>query len=532
MADDLSLQLVIKALLDSKGFEDAKAALGQLATKANESAPALDKTGGAAKGLSKEMGGARGGVADLTRALLQNIGITGPAGEVAKATGTAVNFFTGAATAAAVAATGFTAAAVLLLPTLLDLAGANDDVAANARAAADSLLDFREQVNRYLAVAPDAPQAVRDLAAALDQLALARQRQEIQSVKDKIAELEAGMRRVPGPIESMRFAFVAAFGDLTAWQEKHNQGNKDNAQTVETLRIKLGELEEAQRRGVVLGEDYARKTREAEEASRLRTEALDRERKAQEDLNAAIRDGERFQKTFVDQGALARDSERLAKAEKERAEAVGELTEAQVEQFTVFETEEKRRARRQREVEDAEAALAAADKQRAAEKRADDAATVAQGFAITAQLFGQSKAARIAQAVADTYAAATRALADFPWPYNLAIAALMIAQGRKNVMQIQKANLGFDDPFSDLLAERLGRRSAGDFVKHFGVGFEGGMRGAGGAIYNQTSQTTINQGGPNVTVRHLVGGDRAAVERWLMRTLSRAQRRDARARLR
>jgi hypothetical protein len=57
-------------------------------------------------------------------------------------------------------------------------------------------------------------------------------------------------------------------------------------------------------------------------------------------------------------------------------------------------------------------------------------------------LFGESKAVRVAMAIADTFAGATRALAEHPAPYSYAIAAGIIATGFANIKSIMSARPG------------------------------------------------------------------------------------------
>jgi hypothetical protein len=57
-------------------------------------------------------------------------------------------------------------------------------------------------------------------------------------------------------------------------------------------------------------------------------------------------------------------------------------------------------------------------------------------------LFGESKAVRVAMAIADTFAGATRALAEHPAPYSYIVAAGIVAAGLANVKSILSAKPG------------------------------------------------------------------------------------------
>lgn len=67
--------------------------------------------------------------------------------------------------------------------------------------------------------------------------------------------------------------------------------------------------------------------------------------------------------------------------------------------------------------------------------------SVLSNLAVVAQAFGKKgfaafKAIRIAEAIVATYAGASRALIDYPWPYSIAVAAATVAAGIANVATI------------------------------------------------------------------------------------------------
>jgi hypothetical protein len=131
---------------------------------------------------------------------------------------------------------------------------------------------------------------------------------------------------------------------------------------------------------------------------------------------------------------------------------------------------------------------------------ADEVTAARRAYANTAtalsDVFNKNKALAIAGAIVDTWAGANKALNDptpMPTYLRIALAAMVAAQGLANVMAIEKAAPGFDDPMSDMIASKLGRKSAADFVRLFGSGFHSGlvgMNGGGGT----TNNTTINRG--------------------------------------
>jgi len=74
-------------------------------------------------------------------------------------------------------------------------------------------------------------------------------------------------------------------------------------------------------------------------------------------------------------------------------------------------------------------------------QRSQDAAYASVRTGLLA-LFGESKAVRVAMAIADTFAGANRALAEHPAPFSYAIAAGIVATGLANVKSIMSARPG------------------------------------------------------------------------------------------
>ncbi len=150
------------------------------------------------------------------------------------------------------------------------------------------------------------------------------------------------------------------------------------------------------------------------------------------------------------------------------------------------------------------------EKMAAAEKR--EAALNASSAVLgsLSQLFPKVKAFAIAQAIINTYQAATAALGSPPWtPANFALAAATIITGLAQVQQIRKTNTGFDDPAHDRLARIGGYRWAGDMVREF---MRGSTEGWGAAMQNPiaaaastVSQTSITNapsyGGSTINIK-------------------------------
>jgi hypothetical protein len=151
-----------------------------------------------------------------------------------------------------------------------------------------------------------------------------------------------------------------------------------------------------------------------------------------------------------------------------------------------------------------------------------------------AEAFGKNKALNIASAIANTWAGADLALATYAYnpPLAIAMAAAIAAAGLANVVNIEKASPGFDDPMNDIIAEKLGRKSARDFVRLWGGGFHDGLTMATGG--GESSSTTVNrntyfQGG--VHLGGFFGGNENELLTQMSRKLNVIARKEGRATL-
>jgi len=480
MAEDLKLEIVIQALLDAKGFEDAKANLSSLATTANAAAPAIQKTGESAKKMGESMGGTRGPVADLTRILLQQVGVTGAAGEAAKAAGTAMYFLEGAATASAVAISGGVAAIAILLPKLIDWFSATEEQTEEQNNLRDSLEATSELINRLIQDVPQLAAKYREIAEVLHGAALDKQTDRLRELLNRQGELQKKIAET-----------------TSEWQKANY------AREIEQLQAEVRLLMAAQEQHVTVTEMV---TKEREK----HTKATDRDTKAVKEKTAAVEKLTEAQKQDIDaQIDIIRFNEREAKKrrkdedeEVDRLLAFGRLREDQ----------------------------AAIDDQIARQRRMD-ALTVKEMYAnaITTALaaFTSNKSILIAGAIADTFAAANKAWAQ-GGIYAAPMVALIIASGMANVQQIRKAEpggVGFDDPFADMTARKLGQKSAVDFVRNFAGGFTPGVVAGMGAMGGHTQNTTINRGTTiNMGGIHGALGPRPAFDKWLERAMVKATR--------
>jgi len=524
----VDLAIVLKAILDAKGFEQAQSYLKGYAYRVNETKPALDDASKKVKGLGDQFGGTRGPVADLTRVLLQNIGVTGAAGEVAKTAGAATYFLGGAVSFTTVAATGFVAVAALVLPYLVEWFKKTKDAGEAHEALKTSLDDLLPQLKEYLKVVKNAQPELKALADVLLANAFRDQKDEAVKLSESNKENRKRVEALDA-VEQTRLRNLQIFaGRTSALTAEEKKQREEAAESIVNQEAKLNALLGAIEDGVLLTSEIATATDHATEASKRRAKALEDEKKRQEELNAQLQAAEaaKFRDPSV-QAALARDSEALAKREaKAKMGALDEETAALLVQGdTNRQTEEERQRLIDQRTTD--------EKQAGADKRATDAATLAAGTASLTSFFGNNKAARIAQAIVDTYAAATRALAELGPIAGPVMAGVMIAVGLANVATIRKQEVGFDDPFNDLLAAKMGRKSAADFVRYFGIGFQNGMQGAGGGP-SQTYHThrvdrSTHYGG--VSLGGFFGTNETEMLKYLNRKLIQINRHETRTKV-
>lgn len=197
----------------------------------------------------------------------------------------------------------------------------------------------------------------------------------------------------------------------------------------------------------------------------------------------------------LEDDAIKSEAEFQKNITKLRAYGVRET--ARMEREMDAERERLKDAQTKRIVEEVRMRKAAAEAEKAART---DAALAA--IALGRQVFGESKALSIAEAIVSTYQAAAGQLAMKPvGPWNIALAAIMIASGLAQVAKIASTQpttqgTGFDDPRNDRAAYLGGRRWAADMIGEFtsgvSAGWADGMRG--GVTNNTTNDNrrTVN----------------------------------------
>lgn len=515
MADDLNLKIVIDTLLNAKGFDEAKAALAGLTGATNTTATAADTATGKQKGLARELGGTRGPAADLTRILLQQIGVTGAAGEAAKAAGIAFNTLGGAATGLTLGLAAAVALVALIAPSISKWAKATDDTSEATDALRKSLTDMLPELEEYVAHVTNASAELRalyeasaaqafreqDKAIADNDKALAGLNEKLEQYRQRLNVVVVDNARSGASHMVVRNATMAERDAMVELE-----------QAIADLTVKNNALMAAHEDGLTLSKQIT-------SATKIATAAEDAARKIAEERARVAKANAAWQQQFAKQQIIDATKDMASQTSNYKA------TVKQIQDVTT----EKIKAKGQRIAADKEETDAEiAERIRAAQVRE----TLAQQASATiGAIFGRNKAAMIAQAIIDTYAGMDKALAQGGW-FGIAMAAMVGAEGFANVANMQKQKPGFDDPFNDMLASKLGRKSAADFLHHFGQGFSSGMGmpGGGGA---SVSNTTINRGS-TVNIGNVNGviGSKTQLRRYLQRELIKAGRQEDRTRLR
>ena len=516
--ETIDLAVIIKTLLDAKGFEEAQAYLKGFKAAANDAKPAAQGLTDEQKKLTREFGGTRGALADMTRVLLQNIGVTGPAGEVAKAAGIGFNFLAGGASLVAAGAAGIVAAAALLLPMLIDWAKGTKDTDEATRDLKSSIVGMLPELEEYMRLAPKATEELKALYHAQRDQAHDEQRKKIADLtktinvnQTEIARLRAGTAAYVETLAKGEVIVHAAVAAKAEDREKADELAVANSRLTGALNSLLG----AEADGVLLGDQVRKMTDDLRTASEKRAKALQDEERAQRDL-------EKAGKSYTDVINERKQAEIGPEDDKRReGEKLGALTQEQIDLLvSLGQTEEQVEAERKKLTAERDQD----ERESAANKRALMAETTGQAAAGLLSFFGKSKAVAIAQAIADTYAGADKALAQGGF-FGFAMAAAVIAAGLANVNQIRKADAGFDVPANDRLAEMYGEKWGRDWIRHTDVGMQRAMRGMGGGGGGDHYHTRIDRS-VHLGIGDVSGvlGSRTQFRKWLEREMVKALR--------
>lgn len=518
---ETNVDVRIRSISEKQGFAQAQQGIDQLSKKAGAATPKVGKLGAATKdlGTSSAISGAR--VGGMTQALLRSIGAQTGMTEASIGAGAAVDGMAGKMALANVAIAGGAVAIAVLIPLLINWFNASKKVKEEQLKVRDAMLSMLEQLETYVATVPRATKEMREFAKALRDAALLKQSAEIKKLEGDIETLLEEQLRLNSTMERQNEIVRGTVKVSSSLANKLAENKKRSKELEIQIALQLGKFNQlliAQRGGVLLSERIASGTRDATEASAERAKALETEKKAQEELNAALKEGA----NFIDQAALARDGQALADLEAKKAR--GALTEEGFRALTQFDSEARARREGERTRQEIE-------RQERLDVTANNAFLLAEGTAAATAFFGNNKAARIAQALADTAAGATRAFADLPPPANFAVAAAITAAGLANVAAIRKTEIGFDNPINDRLAESFGERFAVDMVSRVNSGFQrmlGQFGGGGGTTIDRSMNFSgpINVGGGGVS-----GGSRRRILLQLERELISVRRLENRTRI-
>lgn len=511
--EDLKLSVIISAFLDAKGFEEAQTALRGLASQTKEAGAKAETASDSQKKLGREFGGTRGPVADLTRVMLQNIGVTGAAGESAKTAGLAMNALAGSASLVTVGAAGVVAGLAFLVPKIVEWARSTKDIDKIQGDLHDSLNGLLPDLEDYIQHVAKASAELRALADAAIAQAFRDQKKAIGDNDKAIADATAALAKLKqGMVESSIVVDNARSGAShyrdTTIEERAAVTALE--QTIADLTVKQRALLAAQEDGQILGKQIASATRTATKAE----EAAGRE--ADERARAVKADA-----AFRHQFSIQQNIDAI----KDMAQS-GQSTRVTLAQIKEVEAA-KAKARVNRRLQHKEEMTLTAIE--AAAKRAAYVGIADAGLQFLGAIFGKNKEAAMAQVIVDTAVSAVAAAKNPPGlPYTAPFVALAIAQGAAQLATIKSQNLGFDDPMNDIIASQLGRKSAKDFVNLFGGGFHDelmNLHGGPSAVYNQT---TINRGSTvNITANGVIG-TRTGFRKWLEREMTMAERQRAR----
>lgn len=499
MADDLRLQLVVQAILDAKGFDEAKASIAGLAEAANRAAPANKKLSDATDDLSESQEVSSREIKILTREMLMSVGASQGAASAGRLAAFSFAAIGNSAQLANLALAGFGFGLAFLLPRLIEWVQQTDTVSKESHALIGTLQGLSQSMSALLRDVPALNEKYGSLTKTLHDLAMQNEAIQAQAMRKAIEEMTVELDKV-GPKQS---AWLTLMQLTNPQAMAFAQGMDKDAKAAGELRTQIAAASaavtlhnEAVQKGLTLEEMIQADHPKHVAALHQKKEAVDKITEAWEkEVKARDRAGEEDEQ-FVLQ--LLRDREREAKEEKRLNDEKAK--------------EEQRLAKLVEEDERREAAAREANKNATI-------SYIGQTATALSSAFGHNKALAIAGAIVDTWAGAARALGPEgpPWPANIAAAAMVAAVGLAEVANIEKANPGFDDPMNDIIAERLGRKSAQDFVRLFGGGFHSGLVGMNGG--NSISNTTINRG---VTVQSLsMSGVLAGTEEQMLVKLNR-----------
>lgn len=279
--EDIDLKLIIKALLDSKGFTEAQAELKKLAGGAGSASPAVGGLSDKTKGLTKELGGSRGAVADMTRVLLMNIGVTGAAGNVAKAAGAGMSMLGGSVSALSFGLAGVVAVAALVIPKLLEMGMSSSEAAKEAARLTDAAIEQLPELEALAEKIGKVNEGLNIQVEAIRKQALDKQADDIAKLTRQLADREDANLKLQASIERLEvLERLMPSPGLTKRMNELREELRKGTIEIDRQSGELMELQDAQDKSAASGAIRTKQTEEAAEAERRAERALREHNKA------------------------------------------------------------------------------------------------------------------------------------------------------------------------------------------------------------------------------------------------------------
>ncbi|HYS05856.1 MAG TPA: hypothetical protein VEW47_11750 [Candidatus Dormibacteraeota bacterium] len=493
---DADLKVVIKALLDSKGFEEAQLALKKMKGATDDAAPGF-------KAINQEI--SRREIKVFTAELLQGIGVmqgAGAAGRVAAEGFALMTGGMGLVVNLLLALGGLFA--VTVIPKISEYSKESAEAKKKQDELTQSIITQLPQLEELAKKIGNVNTALAEQVKAVRSEALKQQSREIGENTGKVIVLEQKWGDLTDKIAYFdKLLKTAAPGSATASRvQKLRDEAAATLDEINRLSAVLTEQLAAEEKGIIVEDMRRTQTDKVTQSTKDRKQATEDLIKLQREMDAAFRrsDEQHFKEEQFLTDLTTAEGERgkmAVKGAKEAEEAVHKSTMASGKAAL----QEARQAVAERKML----------RERANAERQfheDSIASGVQAAAVFAGLFTKNKAINIAAALIDTYAAADKALNQYPGPpWTIPFAALAVATGLANVKAIESAGAGFDDPFADRVAAKMGRKSAEDFARHFGGTFS---RELPAAMAQQVTHnyTTIDRGITLNTQNHSIIGAR------------------------
>ena len=332
MAGNRTIQILINALTNTKGFDDAQKGLVAIAEQAKAAGVGMDTAGKSARHMGEEMGGKRGQVADLTRVILMQIGATEGAGEAAKLAGIGLNFMEGAASGLNIAMATATAGVAFLVPLFMELTGASEKQGKANDQVKDSFAGMLEKIDEVISKGGALSKVEDDLRQALEAQRYGDQVAELKSYGDKLATVRQELENSLKLEASYQDMAARHAGPLAPAFVKQVQDLKDKISGLQTQEAELASkgkaLEQSMLDGTSVAADMDAKLSGLKKSEEDAKDAADKLKHAQDALNQAFQEGSAGLVTArLKEIAPLLDKDSKALAEMEQQRGLGQLSE-------------------------------------------------------------------------------------------------------------------------------------------------------------------------------------------------------------